>query len=99
MCIRDRFHLGGAIRQIDGAATAFEDRSAEHALNINAVWTDAQETERNIIWARDFWHGMHPLLTGGAYVNFLGDEGEARVQAAYGPDKYLRLTALKREYD
>jgi len=93
------FHLGGAIRRIDGAATAFEDRNAEHALNINAVWTDGQETEPNITWARNFWQEMHPLSTGGAYVNFLGDEGEARVQAAYGPDKYLRLTALKREYD
>ncbi len=93
------FHLGGAIRRTDGAATAFEDRSAEHALNINAVWTDAQVTEPNITWARNFWQRMHPLSTGGAYVNFLGDEGEARVQAAYGPDKYARLTALKQKYD
>jgi FAD/FMN-containing dehydrogenase len=93
------FHLGGAIRRIDGAATAFEDRSAEHALNINAVWTDPQANEANVAWARGFWEATHPHSTGGVYVNFLGEDGEARVRAAYGPEKYLRLAALKRKYD
>ncbi len=93
------FHLGGAIRRVDGTATAFEDRSAEHALNINAVWTDPQATETHVAWARNFWEAMHPHSTGGVYVNFLGEDGEARVRAAYGPDKYLRLAALKRKYD
>ncbi len=93
------FHLGGAIRRIDGAATAFEDRSAEHALNINAVWTDAQTTERHITWTQDFWEAMNPTSTGRVYVNFLGEEGHERVRAAYGPEKYQRLAALKREYD
>jgi FAD/FMN-containing dehydrogenase len=93
------FHLGGAIRQVDGAATAFEDRSAEHALNINAVWTDPQANEANVAWARGFWETTHPHSTGGVYVNFLGEDGEARVRAAYGPEKYLRLAALKRKYD
>jgi FAD/FMN-containing dehydrogenase len=93
------FHLGGAIRQVDGGATAFEDRSAEHALNINAVWSDPQTTEAQVAWAQSFWEATHPHSTGGVYVNFLGEDGEARVRAAYGPDKYRRLVALKRKYD
>jgi FAD/FMN-containing dehydrogenase len=93
------FHLGGVIRDVDGAATAFEGRGAEHALNINAVWTDSQETERHITWAREFWEAMNPLSTGGVYVNFLGEEGERRVRDAYGPEKYRRLIALKTKYD
>jgi FAD/FMN-containing dehydrogenase len=35
----------------------------------------------------------------GAYVNGLTDEGEKRVRAAYGPEKYERLVALKDRYD
>ena len=92
------FHLGGAIRRIDGSATAFEDRNAEHALNINAVWSDSETPEIHLAWARTFWEAVHPLSTG-VYVNFLGAEGQERVQAAYGPNKYHRLMALKRKYD
>ena len=36
---------------------------------------------------------------GSPYVNFLGDEGEGRVRAAFGAEKYARLATIKREYD
>jgi FAD/FMN-containing dehydrogenase len=42
---------------------------------------------------------MQPFSTGGVYVNFLGNEGEDRVRAAYGGEKYERLVALKNKYD
>ena len=45
---------------------------------------------------------MQPCLTGGMYVNYLGqeaDEGIERVKAAYGPEKYDRLIAPKNTYD
>ena len=42
---------------------------------------------------------MKPHSTGGAYVNFLGDEGHERVRAADGARKYQRLLQLKRRYD
>jgi FAD/FMN-containing dehydrogenase len=34
----------------------------------------------------------------GSYVNFLNDEDEDRVRAAYG-EKYARLAAVKAEWD
>jgi FAD/FMN-containing dehydrogenase len=33
------------------------------------------------------------------YVNFLSAEGEQRTHAAYGPEKYARLVALKDRWD
>ena len=44
---------------------------------------------------RRLWEGLRPFSFGGVYVNFLSDEGEDRVRAAYGPAKYERLVALK----
>ena len=42
---------------------------------------------------------MKPFTTGRVYVNFIGDEGEERVVAAFGREGYRRLQALKHEYD
>ena len=65
-----------------------------------AVWTPADPSpERHVRWAREFWSALEPFAPGGVYVNFLGDEGDERVKAAYGPDKYARLVALKNRYD
>ena len=41
---------------------------------------------------------MHPYSAGGAYVNFMMDEGQERVQATYR-DNYARLAAVKKAYD
>jgi len=41
---------------------------------------------------------MQPFCSGGVYVNYLGNEGEARVKAAYGTN-YERLVMLKNTYD
>ena len=43
---------------------------------------------------------MQPFSPGSVYVNFLGvgDEGDERVKAAYGPN-YARLAQIKATYD
>jgi FAD/FMN-containing dehydrogenase len=41
---------------------------------------------------------VEPFLEQGVYVNYLGDEGESRIRAAYGAN-YQRLAALKQKYD
>ena len=49
-------------------------------------------------WTVEYWEAVHPYATGGAYVNFMMDEGQQRVEATYG-DNYRRLAAIKAKYD
>jgi FAD/FMN-containing dehydrogenase len=51
-----------------------------------------------IDWAREYWTALHPYSAGGAYVNFMMDEGLDRVRSTYR-DNYPRLAALKAKYD
>ena len=92
--------LGGALSRVGPEHTAFGQRDAAHNVAINAVWTeDDPEPERHIAWARDFFDALQPHTSGRVYVNFLGDEGQDRVRAAYGERNYERLARLKRAYD
>ena len=94
------FQLGGALARVREDETAFSQRDAAHNVNVNAVWTeDDPEAERHIAWAQGFFDGLQPHAGGRVYVNFLGDEGQARVRAAYGERTYERLARLKRTYD
>lgn len=49
-------------------------------------------------WAVRYWEALHPTLAGGAYVNFMMDEGTDRARASYGPN-YDRLARIKARYD
>jgi len=84
-----------ALYQLGGAARLGE---AAFCLNVAATWTQVAENERHIAWARESWAALAPHSAAGAYVNFLGEEGQERTQAAYRHD-YARLVALKNTYD
>jgi FAD/FMN-containing dehydrogenase len=92
------FHMGGAIRRLTDDDSAFTGRSAEYALNINAVWTDPSDRAAQVAWARATFAATEPFEHG-VYVNFLGDEGQERVREAYGEEKFARLRVLKGRYD
>ena len=91
-------HLGGAISRGSSEEAAFGHRDAVFDFTILTVWDDPAETEAHMIWARDFSDAIRPHATG-VYVNNLGSEGADRVKAAYAPDTYERLVALKDAYD
>jgi hypothetical protein len=92
------FQLGGAVAR--GDDTAFAQRDAAHDVNINAVWLERDpEADRHVQWVRDTYAALEPHSGGRVYVNFLEDEGQDRVRAAYGPARHDRLKALKRRYD
>jgi hypothetical protein len=59
---------------------------------------DPARTPELIAWAKDYWRALHPYSAGGAYVNFLMDEGQERVRATYR-DNYERLVGVKRRFD
>jgi FAD/FMN-containing dehydrogenase len=91
--------FGGAVARVPAGDTAFAQRDALFNLAVIARWTDAKAPEAHVAWARKSSEAMRPFANGGVYVNYLGDEGEDRIRAAYGAEKYARLVALKRQYD
>jgi FAD/FMN-containing dehydrogenase len=90
---------GGAAGRVDADSTAFGERGARFLFNTVSMWEDPADTDANIKWARSFFDAMQPFASGGVYVNFLSEEGADRVRAAYGPEKFARLSKLKAEYD
>ena len=91
--------LGGAMSRVPEGETAFAHRSAPFLLNVIGMWEDPGESELHIAWARELWESMQPFSAGGAYVNFLGEEGGDRVRAAYDERTFERLAAVKQAYD
>jgi FAD/FMN-containing dehydrogenase len=92
------FPLGGAIGRVGEHETAFGHRDAAYDYVIYSMWTEPGESDRHIQWTRDFAAAMQPFSLG-VYVNEMGNEGEDRVRAAYNPETYARLVALKNKYD
>ncbi|HEY8301480.1 MAG TPA: FAD-binding oxidoreductase [Jatrophihabitans sp.] len=92
------YPIDGAAGRVPEQATAFAYRDGGWAGVIVGVDPDPGNAEAISQWARDYWTELHPHSSGGAYVNFLMDEGQQRVRAAYR-DNYDRLAQVKRRYD
>lgn len=92
-------HLDGAGNRVAPDATAYPHRDTRFVLNIGSQWEEPDDGARHVAWTRRFWEAMRPFGTGGTYGNFLNrDDGEARLQEAYGGN-YDRLARLKSRYD
>ena len=92
------FQLGGAISRVGEDDTPYNSRKAGHTININATTETGEGFEEERAWSKNFWEELEPYHTS-VYVNFLLDEGEERIRAAYGAEKYDRLKTLKRKWD
>jgi len=90
---------GGAIARVAADETAYGQRDGRFLFNAVSMWEDPAATDANVSWARAFHDAMQPFATGGAYVNFLSEEGDDRIKAAYGADKFARLAQIKAQYD
>jgi hypothetical protein len=78
---------------------AVEPHDAPFNIHITSVWGEPADDAANIAWTRALSAALKPFTTGRVYVNFIGDEGEARVVASFGADGYRRLQTLKDRYD
>lgn len=92
------YPISGAAGRIAQDETAFSYRDANWAEVIVGVDPDPLQNDRIISWVKAYWDALHPYSAGGAYVNFLMDEGQDRIKATYR-DNYERLVAIKRKFD
>jgi len=90
--------LGGAMARVPADATAFAHRAAHIMVNIAALYEQPEEESTHAQWV-DRCAAALQQSDSAAYVNFLGDEGPARVRAAYPGPTWERLTAVKARYD
>ncbi|HUK88014.1 MAG TPA: BBE domain-containing protein, partial [Terriglobales bacterium] len=92
------YPINGATRRVRKDATAWAYRDANWAEVIVGVDRVPANKQRIVSWARSYWEALHPYSAGGAYVNFMMEEGEDRVKATYGGN-YARLARIKAKYD
>lgn len=92
------YPVNGAPQRVGKSDTAYSFREALFAEVIVGVDPDPANNEEITNWCRNYWEALHPFSAGGAYVNFMMEEGQERVQATYR-ENYERLVAIKRKYD
>ena len=92
------YPIDGAPSRVGEDETAWAYRDAKWAQVMVGVDPDPANAELVKQWTIDYWDALHPYSLGGAYVNFMMDEGQERVQATYRGN-YGRLARVKAHYD
>src|SRR3954452_4258142 len=92
------YPVNGKASRISPSETAYSHRDALWSEVIVGVDPDPANRQKITDWARAYYDALHPFGAGGAYSNFMMEEGEERIRAAYGGN-YARLSAIKAKYD
>jgi FAD/FMN-containing dehydrogenase len=92
------YPVDGAARRVGRNDTAWSYREAVWNGVTLGVDPDPANRDRITNWARAYYDALHPYSAGGAYVNFLMEEGQDRIRTAYR-DNYGRLAKIKAKYD
>jgi FAD/FMN-containing dehydrogenase len=92
------YPIDGAAHDVAPDATPWAFRDAMYSQVIIGVDPDPASAEALRDWTVGYWEAVHPYSAGGAYVNFMMEEGQERVQATYGSN-YARLARAKATYD
>ncbi len=91
------YQIHGTVMRVDPDATAFAQRHDHYILEMIAQWAEG-EAQPHMEWVHRFGAAIKPFASEGVYVNFLTEEGEARIRASYGLN-YERLVQIKNRYD
>ena len=92
------YPIDGAPHDVGNADTPWAYRDVTWAEVIIGVDPDPANADAIRDWTVEYWEATHPYSAGGAYVNFMMDEGQERVRATYR-DNYARLAQVKAAYD
>jgi hypothetical protein len=92
------YPINGAASRVGSSDTAWSYRDATWSQVIVGVDPDPANRDTIVNWSRSYFDDLHPYAAGGAYVNFMMEEGEDRVRATYR-DNYSRLAGVKARYD
>jgi FAD/FMN-containing dehydrogenase len=92
------YSMDGAVQDVGAAETAFAYRDVKFVHIIAGITPDPVSLPGYREWTREYWAALHPHSAGGAYVNFLMDEGEERIASSYTGNGG-RLAAIKAKYD
>jgi FAD/FMN-containing dehydrogenase len=90
--------LGGAMARVPSDATAFAHRASRIMVNVATFYEGPDDQKIREAWVAGFASALEQEDRG-AYVNFLLDESEDRIRAAYPGDTWDRLAAIKARYD
>ncbi|MCE4565316.1 FAD-binding oxidoreductase [Maribellus sp. CM-23] len=92
------YPISGAAGRVGKNDTPWVYRHAKYAGVFVGIDPDPANAGKITQWAKDYWEALHPYSSGGAYLNFIMDEGQERIKASYG-ENYERLVQIKRKYD
>ncbi len=92
------YPIDGAVHDVGRSETAWGFRDATWSMVIAGIDPNPANAEALTAWAKGYWEAVHPYTLGGAYVNFMMDEGVDRIKATYR-ENYNRLAEIKRKYD
>ncbi len=92
------YPINGAAHRVGSSDTPWAYRASTWAHVIVGVDPSPANNEKITQWTKRYWDELHPYSAGGAYVNFMMDEGQDRVKATYGTN-YDHLVAVKNQYD
>ncbi|MBR9757380.1 MAG: FAD-binding oxidoreductase [Algicola sp.] len=92
------YPIDGVCHDVANSETAWANREARWAQVIVGVDPNPANAETITNWCKNYFDALIPHAMGGAYVNFMMNEGQERIKASY-KDNYERLVQVKTKYD